>query len=218
MKKFNAAIFDFDGTVADSGDGIINCVIYALKKFGIEETDRVKLRYFIGPPLYDSFMDLYGVTREESETLVEYYRERYRTLGCEEAELYPGIADLLKTLRKHGVKTGICSSKPQQFIEKISARLGVLDLFDFISGITMDYKESGKDALLRIALDGLGITDLSTAIMIGDRHFDIDAAKKVGVASIGAVYGFGSREELTAAGADMLADNAEDIRRFILEE
>ncbi len=217
MKKYNAAIFDFDGTIADSGEGIINCVIYALKKFGIEESDREKLRYFIGPPLYDSFCDIYGVTREESDTLVEYYRERYRTLGCEEAELYPGIAELLTSLRENGVKTGICSSKPQQFIEKIADRLGVLGKFDFISGISMDYKEAGKDALLRIALDGLGITDRSEAVMIGDRHFDIDAAKKVGVASIGAVWGFGTREELAAAGADMLADSAEDIRRFVLE-
>lgn len=216
MKRFKAAIFDFDGTVADSGEGIINCVIYALKKFGVEETDREKLRYFIGPPLYDSFCDIYGVTREESDTLVGYYRERYRTLGCEEAELYPGVAELLKELRANGVKTGICSSKPQQFIEKISARLGVLDSFDVISGIKMDYRESGKDSLLRIALDGLGIADRSEAVMIGDRHFDIDAAKKVGVASIGAVWGFGSREELAAAGADMLADSAEDLRRFLL--
>ena len=216
MKKFNAAIFDFDGTVADSGDGIINCVIYALKKFGIEETDREKLRYFIGPPLFDSFIDLYGVTGEQADTLIEYYRERYRTLGCEEAELYPGIAELLDALRENGVKTGICSSKPQQFIEKISTRLGVIDKFDFISGISMHYKDAEKDRLLRIALDGLGITDLSEAVMIGDRHFDIDAAKKVGVASVGAVYGFGSREELAEAGADMLADSAEDIRRFVL--
>lgn len=218
MSTFNAAIFDFDGTIADSGDGIINCAIYALKKFGIEENDRVKLRYFIGPPLYDSFMDLYGVSREESETLVGYYRERYATLGCEEASLYPGVAELLKTLREHGVKTGVCSSKPQPFIEKIAARLGVLDSFDFISGISLHYKDAEKDRLLRIALEGLKIENKSEAVMIGDRHFDIDAAKKMGVASVGAVYGFGSREELTAAGADYLVDSAPEIEKIVLGE
>lgn len=216
-KKFIAAIFDFDGTLVDSGEGIKNSVIYALKKYGITETDRDKLNYFIGPPLFDSFRDIYSVSNEDSDLLVSYYRERYREKGVLESTVYSGIIPLLKNLKKANIKTAICSSKPEEFVVKISESLGMLDLFDCISAVTFKDKNADKTPLLIRAMDMCGVTPSPEVAMIGDRHFDITAAKKLGVTAVGVSYGFGTEEELKTAGADFTAANAEELEYILMK-
>ena len=111
MKEYEYYIFDFDGTLVDSSEGIYNSIIYALKEFGIEENDREKLRYFIGPPLFHSFKHIYGVNDEESNWLVAKYRERYKVKGCAESIVYSGVPEMLKALKEKGKKIAIASSK-----------------------------------------------------------------------------------------------------------
>ena len=218
MYKYKAAIFDFDGTIADSGEGVINSVIYALKKYGIAENDREKLRYFIGPPLFDSFRDMYGVSDSDADRLIAYYRERYNVEGYLETRLYDGIQALLQKLRACGVKTAICSSKPEVFVEKISENLGILPYLDHISAVTFRDKNADKTPLLQKALRLCGIEDPRAAVMVGDRYFDTRAAAGLGVTAVGVTYGFGTREELQENGADYIADNTAQLETILLEQ
>lgn len=218
MKKYKAAIFDFDGTLADSGEGIINCVLYALHKYGIEETDREKLTYFIGPPLFDSFRDLYHVPDADADRLISFYRERYRTKGMLESRLYEGIPELLHALREAGIRTAVCSSKPETFVRQISENFGILPELDAISAVTFADKNADKAPLLQKAMDLLGVKASKEIAMIGDRHFDMEAAVAIGVSAIGVSYGFGSEEELKNAGADQIAKTVQELRSMLLEE
>lgn len=216
MRKFTAVIFDFDGTLADSGEGIKNCVIYALKKYGIEENDRDKLDYFIGPPLFDSFRDLYSVSDEDSDLLVSYYRERYREIGCLESRLYDGILPLLKKLKENGITTGICSSKPEEFVVRISENLGMLPYIDHISAVTFKDKNADKTPLLIKCMDMCGVKASKEIAMVGDRHFDITAAENLGVTAVGVSYGFGSLQELEEAGADFIAGSTKELEKILI--
>ena len=218
MKKYQAAVFDFDGTLADSGKGIINCVLYALHKYGIAETDREKLTYFIGPPLFDSFRELYGVSDADADRLVSYYRERYRTKGALESRLYDGIPALLQELRQKGIRTAVCSSKPELFVRQISENLGILPELDAISAVTFADKNADKAPLLQRALQLLGLPASREIAMVGDRHFDMAAAVALGTAAIGVSYGFGTAEELQTAGADRIAKTVGELRTILLEE
>ncbi|MBR2875941.1 MAG: HAD-IA family hydrolase [Clostridia bacterium] len=214
MKEYNYYIFDFDGTLVDSSEGIYNSIIYALKDFGIEENDREKLRYFIGPPLFHSFKHIYGVSDEDSNRLVAKYRERYKVKGCEESVAYDGVAEMLKHLKEKGKKIAIASSKPQHFVDEISKHLGLYDYYDFVSAESFDKTHSSKEELINTVLEHFGNPPKEECLMIGDRFYDIDGAKATGLDSAGAVYGLGEVEELTDAGATYLLYNTTDILNF----
>lgn len=219
MQRYQAAIFDFDGTLVDSSEGIINCVLYALHKFGIRETDREKLKYFIGPPLYHSFRELYAVDEADAERLVEYYRERYRTVGFLEGTVYEGIPELLAALKRAGVRTAVCSSKPEKFVLDIAEHFGFRALLDHISAMTFsNNKEADKTPLLKKALALCEVEDASRAAMVGDRHFDMTAACNCAADAIGVAYGFGSREELQQAGAKRIVQTVPELHALLLGE
>jgi len=133
--KYKAVLFDFDGTLVDSSEGIFKSVLYSLESFGIKETDPERLNYFIGPPLWHSFMHLYGVDEQTAEKMVEKYRERYNGIGLYESRLYDGVAPMLKTLYDNGVKISVASSKPLIFIEKLLDKFEVSQYFSSVSGI-----------------------------------------------------------------------------------
>ena len=214
MKEYNYYIFDFDGTLVDSSEGIYNSIIYALKEFGIEENDREKLRYFIGPPLFHSFKHIYGVSDDEANWLVAKYRERYKVKGCTEALVYDGVADMLISLKERGKKIAIASSKPKQFVDEMSHHLGIYDYYDFVSAESFDKTHSSKEELINTVLEHFGNPPKEECLMIGDRFYDIDGAKATGLDSAGAVYGLGEVEELTDAGATYLLYNTTDILNF----
>ena len=208
-------LFDLDGTLTNSELGITTCVQHALKKFGIVVEDRTLLRPFIGPPLGESFQVYYGLSKEESQRAIEYYRERFSVKGLYENEVYDGVEKLLQTLKSCGKKLIIATSKPEKFTLMILEHFDLLKYFDFVAGATLDGSRGEKADVIRYALELSGIEDKSDVIMIGDRKFDILGAKENELKSIGVLYGFGDREELTEAGADYIVEHTEDILKIL---
>lgn len=214
---YSTILFDLDGTLTDSSSGIINSILYSLNKMGIKGTDTDKLKKFLGPPLVDSFMDYCGFSREKAETAVEYYREYFSTKGLLENTVYNGIPELLSSLKKLGKTLIVATSKPEPFTNRILEHFDLTKYFDFIAGSNMDNTRCKKAEVISYALNSCHITDLSDTVMIGDREHDIIGAKTVGISSIGVLYGYGSYEELYAAGADYIAEKAKDILTIITD-
>ncbi len=215
MKKYDVVLFDLDGTLTDPGMGITNSVMHALKKYGIEVTDRSELYKFIGPPLHESFEKYYGFSHEEAMQAVEYYREYYKIKGIYENLLYDGVEDLLKTLFENGRKIILATSKPEVFAKEILRHFGVEKYFYYVAGSNLDGSRVAKADVIEYALESAGITDKPSAVMVGDREHDIIGAKKVGLDSIGVLFGYGSREELEAAGADYTAETVDNIKTMV---
>ena len=173
-------LFDLDGTLTDPKIGITTCVQYALHKMGIEEPDPDRLEPFIGPPLTDSFREFYGMNEEEAVRAVEYYRERFSTVGLFENEVYSGIPELLARLKKDGRKLAIASSKPTVYVKKILEYFSIYEYFDIIVGSELDGTRCRKEEVVEEALEQLSADDKfkkRDAVMIGDRKFDIEGAK-----------------------------------------
>lgn len=211
IKNYDYYLFDFDGTLCDTTEGIFNSVIYSLDAYGIKETDREKLRYFIGPPLFDSYKTIYGVNDEDAQFLIEKYRERYREKASEESALYDGIRDMLLSLKEKDKKIAIASSKPQYFVEEISKHHDIYKYYDFVSAESFKNNHSSKKDLINACIEFFGNPPKDKILMIGDRFYDIDGAIAVGIDSAGAVYGFGTREELENAGATYILENPKDL-------
>ena len=211
MKEYDYYLFDFDGTLCDTTEGIFNSVIYSLHCFGIEEDDREKLRFFVGPPLFESYKTLYGVSDDEAKYLIEKYRERYRVKAAEESALYNGITEMLQKLKAKGKKIAIASSKPEIFVKEISNYHKISQYYDFISAEQLNKNHSSKEELINTCLDFFGNPTKESVLMVGDRFYDIDGAKAVGVDSAGAIYGFGTEEELRNAGATYILSSPDDI-------
>ena len=204
-------LFDLDGTLTDPGMGITNSVMHALAHFDITVTHRAELYSFIGPPLVDSFMDYYGFTEEQAQMAVRVYREYFADKGWAENTVYEGVETMLAELANAGKTLLVATSKPQVFAERILNHFGLAHYFTHICGVALQAPRGySKADVIREALAKAGVTDLSAAVMVGDRHHDIDGAKAVGISSVGVLYGYGDREEHEAAGADaIVADIAE---------
>ena len=211
---YNAVLFDLDGTLTDPGMGITNSVAFALRKYGIEVQDRKELYKFIGPPLYESFMKHYSFSKEEAETAVSYFREYFRDTGIFENEVYDGIENLLKKIKASGRKIILATSKPEEFAKRILVHFNLDKYFDFVAGATMDSSRVEKSDVIAYALKESGCS-AENAVMVGDRMHDILGAKENGLASIGVLFGYGSREELENAGADYIAETVDDIIKYI---
>lgn len=214
-KMYRYLLFDLDGTLTDPGLGITNSVMYALDKFGIHVDDRTSLYRFIGPPLMDSFERFYGFSPAQSERAVGYYREYFRETGIFENKVYDGIPELLNALKEKEKTLAVATSKPEEFAVRILRHFGLYEYFEFVAGATMDHTRCKKPDVMRYALEKLGVSDNSAAIMIGDREHDIIGAKENGLDSVGVLFGYGSCEELKQAGAVYIAETPEDILRFI---
>ena len=203
-------LFDLDGTLTDPYEGISRSVISALAAFGIPEPDRAALSAFIGPPLIDSFMEFYGFSRADAERAVKIYRAYFSDKGLFENEVYPGIPEALETLKRAGKKLYVATAKPEVFAGRILDRFGLSPFFEGLTGATLDGSRSRKDEVIRCALDAFSLPP-ADSVMIGDRKHDILGAKAHGLFSVGVLYGYGSRAELEAAGADRLAENPADL-------
>ena len=211
-------LFDLDGTLTDPGLGITNSVMYALKKFNIDVEERASLYKFIGPPLMDSLKMFYGFSEEDSELGVKYYREYFKERGLYENEVYDGIEELLKALKDQNKSLIIATSKPEEFAVEIVKHFHLDQYFDFVAGATMDSSRSKKADVIEYAIKNCNITDLSSAIMIGDREHDILGAKQVGLDSIGVLFGYGNYAELEAAGATHIVEKPADILQIVAGE
>ena len=211
-----AVLFDWDGTVADTRPGIFNSVRYAIGQYGIADRPDDELRYFIGPPLYDGFEHVFGVSPELANELTDTYRVYYRDKGIFECNVYDGVGDLLRELHDAGVKTAVVSSKPKEFLDRLVEHFGLAEHLDAVVRPAMDNHNSNKTVLVNQALKELMLLP-STVAMIGDRHFDMEGAKAAGVNAVGVLYGYGTEEELCAAGADAVCEQVADLRGFLLQ-
>lgn len=207
---FDDLLFDLDGTLTDSFDGITNSVLYALDKMGEPLPDKSALKFFIGPPLSESFAKLFGGDTDKAAKAVACYREYYSTKGWAQNRVYDGVEQTLKELRSMGKRLFVATSKPEHFSLRIVAHFGLDKYFERVFGASFDSSRDTKDKVIAYALTSSGINKAST-VMIGDRHHDIDGAKTNSLRSIGVLYGYGSRDELTAAGADFIAATPADI-------
>lgn len=211
MKEF--FFFDLDGTLTDPALGITNSIIYALKKRGIEERDREKLYPFIGPPLVDSFQKYYGFSREEGYEATRDFQEYFSRRGLFENRVYDGIPAFLSRLSHTGAKIVLATSKPEEFALRILDHFDLRQYFFAVCGATMDEKtRSEKRDVIAYALAVTG-ADPKRSVMIGDREYDILGAREFGLESIGVLYGYGSREELSRAGADVLCEGVSDLEK-----
>lgn len=216
MKAFETVLFDLDGTITDPAEGITNSVAHSLKGYGIAVTDKRELCTFIGPPLYASFMKYYGFSEQKALEAVERYREYYSVKGVFECELYPHIRELLDKLCSSGKKLVLATSKPEFFAKQILKHFKIDKYFCYLAGATMDSHRVEKADIIKYAFENIGVTNVSSAVMIGDREFDVFGAKTMGITSIGVTYGYGSREELESAGADYICEGVEDIEKLLL--
>lgn len=211
MKK--TILFDLDGTLTDSGEGIINCVIYALERFGLPIPPREKLRYFVGPPLHESFIKQ-GVPADRAEEAVTVYRERYVPTGMFENTPYPGVRELLEALKAEKYTLFVASSKPEWMCVEILQHFDLAKYFDQICGATMDTSRTNKDAVIAYLLELNGISDKT--IMVGDTKFDVIGAKAHGIPTVGVSWGYGSIEEMEQAGASAIACSMEELKQLLM--
>lgn len=210
-------LFDLDGTLTDPVLGITNSVAYALAKFGIKVSDRSELYRFIGPPLVNAFMEYYGFTKENAEKALAYYREYFAPKGIFENAVIEGIPEMLSVLKANGKRLFVATSKPEPFAIQILEHFKLDGYFDGIFGSTMDETRNTKDAVIAYALIESG-ADKDDTVMVGDRHHDIDGAKKNEMKSVGVLFGYGSREELRGAGADDIAETVDQLQKILLGE
>lgn len=214
--RWRYLLFDLDGTLTDPMLGITRSVQYALRRFGIEVDDLHTLCRFIGPPLKESFRDFYGMDDGQAAQAVAYTREYFAPRGIFENSLYEGIPELLTELQGAGGVLAMATSKPEPFARQIAEHFHLADRFTLIGGATMDGTRTAKRDVVRYVLDALGVEEPSAAVMIGDRRYDIEGAAAEGIASIGVLWGYGSRGELTGAGAGQIAGTIPELRALLL--
>ena len=231
MKKY--IFLDLDGTITESAGAILSSAAYALKKLGIEDEDPEKKRAFIGPPLTVGFGELYGLSGDQLAEGIRLYREFYVNGGYKDAPLYDGIEETLMKLRDEGRILMMVTSKPKYIAQLVADYHGMERYLSAVIGPVEEKTKAGKEDLIETAArevirmieaeqtdvqdkrELLTVSDIyRDAVMIGDRKYDMEAAKKLGLTAVGALYGYGTREELLQAGADHIAEKPEDILRF----
>lgn len=213
--RYSAVIFDFDGTICDTGEGILKSAQYALEAFGYEVPDYKELTYFIGPPLLVTFQEKFGADPATADELVKKYRERYTNKGLLESCLYDGIKELLASLKKENIKLGIASSKPQDYVEALLDHFGIRSYFDVICGVSFTADCESKANIISRCVKELEIPG-NEILMAGDKSYDIDGAKANLIDSAGVLWGYGSRIEFAQSGARFVAEKPEDIYSIAL--
>lgn len=215
-KNYDYILFDLDGTLTDSGPGILKAFAYAIKNMGRPPLPPEQLRCFIGPPLKVTFGQTLGYSPEDTEKAIGFYREYYNEMGgVFENEVYPGIRALLTALKNESKTLMIATSKGVHGATTVLEHFNLRRYFDFVSAAE-NQDRAQKTERIRCALEQCGVTDKSLAVMVGDRENDISSAKEIGIDSIGVLYGYGDREELMSAGATYLAENAEAVGELLL--
>ena len=205
-------LFDLDGTLTDSGEGIINCAILALEHFGLPVPDRQALRVFVGPPLRDMFVK-FGVPADRTEEAISVYRSRYTTVGKFENFPYPGIHQMLTTLKEHGHRMFVATSKPEHMSVEILEKFELAQFFEKICGSTLDGSRDSKASVIAYLLEQA--SDVENTVMIGDTHYDVLGAKAHGIPTIGVSWGYGQVADMVQAGAAAIADSPEELIRLI---
>lgn len=210
--NYSHLFFDLDGTLINSKPGIFNSVYYTLEKLGIPKSDwPADFNPFIGPPLRDSFKLLFGFKEEFAEKATIIYREYYSIKGMNEFEIYPGIPEALQQLHNIGFNMSLVTSKAEIYAIKIVEKAGFSYMFRTVSGCEINGERSEKSELINHTMEKLGLTPNPHILMIGDRYHDIRGAKLTGISSAAILYGYGSREELTAEDPELYITSPEEL-------
>ena len=205
-------LFDLDGTLTDSGEGIINCATLALEHFGLPVPDRNTMRIFVGPPLHDTFVK-FGVPEDKAEEAVAVYRSRYTTVGKFENVPYPGIPALLEALKAQGHTLYVATSKPEALSIEIMEHFDIAKYFDRICGASLDRSRSSKEDVIRYLLEQC--QDTEHMVMVGDTAFDVLGAAAHGIPTIGVAWGYGTVADLQNAGAAAIAYSTEVLLEYL---
>lgn len=212
---YKAILFDLDGTLTESGEGITKSVQYALEKLGKPEEDLEALKVFVGPPLMEQFMKYADLDEETARRAVEIYRERYSTIGIFENRPYPGVAHMLEELKKKGYLLAVASSKPEYFVKKILAHFDLEKYFDEAVGSEMSGSRTNKTEVIEETLRRLHLENhREQVLMVGDKEHDVLGARKAGLECLAVSYGYGTMEELTAARPLQIAASADEVLDF----
>lgn len=217
MSRYNNLLFDLDGTLTDPLEGITKSAQYALRHFGIFVEDNTTLTPFIGPPLVDSFMEFYNFSPEQAKEACVIYRNYFRETGIFQNIPFPGIHEFLQSLKDAGKTLFVASSKPEEFVQRILVHFDMDKYFHFMGGSDIDGGvRHNKAAVIRYVLDENNITDISSAVMIGDRMHDVQGARECDLDCIAVLYGYGSLDELQAAQPVALAHNLDELKKLLL--
>lgn len=216
-------LFDLDGTLTDSYEGIKNGFVYALNKMGVEPKPDT-FRKCIGPPIIESLRNFYGFSADEADRGTMLFREYYGVTGVYENKVYTDMETVLKTLRAHDKKLMVATAKPEVMAEKVLDHFNLRDYFCFVAGVTNDLSSAQNNSLHRSTkkevisyiLRENAIYDPENTVMVGDRASDITAAKSFGLQTIGVSYGYGTRDELAEAGADYIVNEPMELIEIIV--
>lgn len=214
MKNFDTLLFDLDGTLTDSTEGILKCLINAVEKMGFEVPEDTNK--FLGPPIRQSFAEFIGMNEEQIDEAVRIFRERYSTVGLFENRVYEGIPEMLERLKKAGKRLMVATSKPEVYAVRILERFGIAPYFEIVGGAELDGSRDYKHEVIEYVLAKANITDRSRVLMIGDRRQDVLGAHKTGLKCMGILWGYGSAEELDEAGADFIADTPKNTADMLI--
>ena len=218
MTQYKILLFDLDGTLTDSAEGIFKCVEYALASAGRAQPDAKTLRRFVGPPLIESFQTFCGMTYDEAEAAVASYRERYSRVGLYENRLYHGVSELLSKLRYAGYRLGIATSKPEIYTVRILKHFGIIGHFEAIAGVSLDKDNETKADMIRLCMKKMNLSDNDKpyTLMIGDRKYDIIGARECGIDCAGVLYGFAPDGELEEYKASHLVHSVGELGQILL--
>ena len=216
-ENYDLILFDLDGTLTDSGEGITKSVQYALSKFGIEEPDLEKLRKFIGPPLIDSFEKYYGFSREEAVRAREIFNERYQPVGWKENRPYDGIEEVLKALKKEGKMLGIATSKPADTANRVLTHFELRDYFPVFCAAPLNGIGGEKAGRIQAAIEdakALGC-EAKNVIMVGDTKFDVLGAHECNIPCVGVTWGFAVEGEFESCDTEFVVDTMEELLKIL---
>ncbi len=209
-------LFDLDGTLTDSKPGITRCVQHALAEMGIAVDDPDTLTPFVGPPLRESFTRYYGFDKEQSHRAIAFYRERFARVGLFENAVYAGVPELLDTLQDAGMTLAIASAKPAPFVEQILDHFALRSHFTVVAGASLDHTRVSKDEVIAHALQVLEPDSSHRLLMVGDREHDILGARAHGIETVAVGYGYGTRQELTAAAPLAIVNSVAELGAWLI--
>ena len=212
--KYKYILFDLDGTVSQSAEGIRASLEHSLSCLGVEPPDLDDYTKYIGPPLLDTFRNLCGLDEEDADRGAEIYRGYYNEYGKHMNRAYDGVRELLTALKDLGAKTAVCTSKYEPHAAEILEILGLRDMFNAVCGSNIDGSRKDKKDLIPYAVRSLGGVfpqDAKNAVMLGDTWFDAQGARLCGVDFIGVTYGYGSLEAMRGQGAEVFADSPGEL-------
>lgn len=210
--ELKSIFFDLDGTLTDTGEGVINCAELALTRLGIPLPSRTELRTFVGPPLRESFARA-GVPADQIEEAMAIYRSRYNPIGIFENTPYPGIGQLLARLKDDGHRLYVATSKPEEMALRILDRFELAPYFERICGATLDKARDSKAAVIAYLLDQAGSQE--NVVMVGDTAYDVIGASAHGIPTIGVTWGYGKAQDILDAGAVAMADSPQALYELL---